>query len=36
LIVSVTDKFDIDIGYRRALTELGLANTLLAGLAVRW
>lgn len=36
LIVSISDKFDIDIGYRRALTEPGLNNTALAGLAFRW
>jgi len=36
LIASLTDKFDVDIGYRRALTELGLINTALAGLALRW
>lgn len=36
LITSLTEKFDIDIGYRHALTELGPPYTLLAGMTFRW
>jgi hypothetical protein len=36
LIASLTENFDLDIGNRRALTELGIANTLLVGVAFRW